>query len=607
MMLLTAAVLAASGMATTVLADRVGHDVAAGNVQVDGTVNADTFMTVPVSVNGFGIIDNMNVSDHKIKIGDTEGDDVAGGVLISAITQNLRNNWGSNMTHTVSVNPWVNGNLSYEVASQSVPLNAAASIEDNVNFAAAWFPYNTWLGGNMFNEAHANGSLGNGITNDTFYGSPGLFYGVNVVHLGAAGQYLVDLRDKGIDSRRDGVLLVNHAKNEANYALSRVNNDDDEYDGTWRVFVHDNRVNGRSYEEDPFVFVFVPKSNTNVVSGMFMGDGAIAIYSGNTPAFNVTWRTDLGNGQYELKIPGRSPADGVLVISAAGGDPYNGDNIVTSEPNAAGDGWIIESRDLPNAGLQNIPDTEPVCSFVFIPAEKPGVTVTPSKNLMTTENGGTAQFTVTVNGYPKPTADVTITLSSSDPGEGTVDLPSLTFTPADWNVPQTVTITGVDDGVVDGTQPYTIDLSSTISADANFNGLVPGNVEAINIDNEAGVSVDASSITTTEAGGTATFSVWLNTMPTADVTLALSSSDTTEATVSPASLTFTPGDYFVPQVVTVTGVDDFVQDGPASYLSSRQRPPVRTRPTITLMPWILQVKTSTTISPESSSRRIGSP
>ena len=37
---------------------------------------------------------------------------------------------------------------------------------------------------------------------------------------------------------------------------------------------------------------------------------------------------------------------------------------------------------------------------------------------------------------------------------------------------------------------------------------------------------------TTEAGGTATFTVVLNTQPTADVTIALSSSDTTEGTVA---------------------------------------------------------------------------
>ena len=43
-----------------------------------------------------------------------------------------------------------------------------------------------------------------------------------------AGRSIVDLHSFGFDSRTDGVLLVNHGKDEANYALSKVNDD-----GTW--------------------------------------------------------------------------------------------------------------------------------------------------------------------------------------------------------------------------------------------------------------------------------------------------------------------------------------------------------------------------------------
>ncbi len=53
--------------------------------------------------------------------------------------------------------------------------------------------------------------------------------------------------------------------------------------------------------------------------------------------------------------------------------------------------------------------------------------------------------------------------------------------------------------------------------------------------------------------------------PTANVTVALNSSDTTEGTVSPASLTFTPGNWNQPQVATITGVDDTIADGSFSY------------------------------------------
>ena len=74
-----------------------------------------------------------------------------------------------------------------------------------------------------------------------------------------------------------------------------------------------------------------------------------------------------------------------------------------------------------------------------------------------------------------------------------------------------------------------------------------------------------SGLTTTEAGGTATFTVVLDTAPTANVTIGLSSSDTTEGTVSPSSLTFTTGNWSTPQTVTVTGVDDAAKDGDIAY------------------------------------------
>ena len=74
-----------------------------------------------------------------------------------------------------------------------------------------------------------------------------------------------------------------------------------------------------------------------------------------------------------------------------------------------------------------------------------------------------------------------------------------------------------------------------------------------------------SGLATTEAGSTATFSIVLVAKPTADVTIGLATSDTTEGTVSVASLTFTPGNWNQPRVVTVTGVDDVAVDGDVAY------------------------------------------
>jgi len=194
-----------------------------------------------------------------------------------------------------------------------------------------------------------------------------------------------------------------------------------------------------------------------------------------------------------------------------------------------------------------------------------GITVTPTSGLTTTEAGGQATFTVNLNS--QPTADVTIGLSSSDTTEGTVSPASLTFTSANWNSTQTVTITGVDDFVVDGNVPYTIITAPASSTDLTYNTMNASDVSVTNNDNDvAGITVTPTSgLTTTEAGGQATFTVNLNSQPTADVTIGLSSSDTTEGTVSPASLTFTSANWNSTQTVTVTGVDDFLVDGNVPY------------------------------------------
>ncbi len=51
---------------------------------------------------------------------------------------------------------------------------------------------------------------------------------------------------------------------------------------------------------------------------------------------------------------------------------------------------------------------------------------------------------------------MTIGLTSSDTTEGTVSPASVTFTAANWNTAQTVTVTGVNDDLDDGDVAYTI-------------------------------------------------------------------------------------------------------------------------------------------------------
>src|SRR5439155_605582 len=168
-----------------------------------------------------------------------------------------------------------------------------------------------------------------------------------------------------------------------------------------------------------------------------------------------------------------------------------------------------------------------------------GITVAPTAGLVTTEAGGTATFTIVLNS--QPTGDVAIGLSSSTPGEGQPTPANLTFTAANWNVAQTVTVTGVDDAVDDGDVSYSIATAAAVSSDPLYNGSNPADVTATNTDNDAaGITVTPTAgLVTTESGGTASFTVQLNTQPTADVIIPVSSSNTAEGVLLVSSLTFT--------------------------------------------------------------------
>ncbi|WP_242728670.1 DUF4347 domain-containing protein [Microcoleus vaginatus] len=197
--------------------------------------------------------------------------------------------------------------------------------------------------------------------------------------------------------------------------------------------------------------------------------------------------------------------------------------------------------------------------------DKADFTVNPISGLTTSEVGGKAEFTVKLNA--QPTANVTIGLRSDTVAEGTVSTNSLTFTPANYNQPQTITVSGVDDLVADGPQPYKIVTAAAVSTDANYNNLDPDDVTVTNTDNDTpGITINPTAgLITGEDGTPANFTAVLNTQPTADVTIGLNTDNVAEGTVSTNSLTFTPANWSVPQPVTVTGVEDSIADGDIDY------------------------------------------
>ena len=182
-----------------------------------------------------------------------------------------------------------------------------------------------------------------------------------------------------------------------------------------------------------------------------------------------------------------------------------------------------------------------------------------------TEAGGTATFPVRL--WTQPSSAVTVSVSSLDTGEGTVSPQTLTFTggsSGNWNVAQTVTVTGVDDSVGDGTVTWQVRLDPA-SGDTSYNGLANLDVNVTTTDDELRPNVGAVSGQATEAGGTATFTVALPSQPSAAVTVTVSSLDTGEGTVSPPTLIFNTSNWNTAQTVTVTGVNDNVDDGTVTW------------------------------------------
>ena len=82
----------------------------------------------------------------------------------------------------------------------------------------------------------------------------------------------------------------------------------------------------------------------------------------------------------------------------------------------------------------------------------------------------------------------------------------------------------------------------------------------------SGFAVSPISGNTSEDGAQASFDIALQSQPTNEVTLPVSSSDTTEGTITITELTFDSLNWNTTQTVTVTGVDDSDIDGNQDYI-----------------------------------------
>jgi hypothetical protein len=187
---------------------------------------------------------------------------------------------------------------------------------------------------------------------------------------------------------------------------------------------------------------------------------------------------------------GASPAAQTIAVINGGGGTFT--DLTVAVQYATGTGWLVPtlaSTTAPTtltvtpqtAGMPvgvyfatialSSPDDRNSPVLVPVTLSLTGLTITESDgSTVVDESGTTDDFTV-VLGSP-PASNVVISVTSDDPGEVTVSPSTLIFTPSNWNQAQTVTVTGVDDLLIDGDQvtAVTVAVDDALS-DPAFHGL----------------------------------------------------------------------------------------------------------------------------------------
>lgn len=146
-----------------------------------------------------------------------------------------------------------------------------------------------------------------------------------------------------------------------------------------------------------------------------------------------------------------------------------------------------------------------VCGMWAVPAfadALPELVLTPPAEYLVTEMGDAQTFAVALSS--QPSSKVILKIASNDPSEGRVEPSELTFLRENWQVPQKVTVTGVDDALADGSVKFNVNISLSYTKDDRYKGIPDKILLFENLDDEDGPdnAVDLTSPYAALAGAT---------------------------------------------------------------------------------------------------------
>ena len=261
--------------------------------------------------------------------------------------------------------------------------------------------------------------------------------------------------------------------------------------------------------------------------------------TGNVTVAITSDNTDVTVSSSSLTFTTLNWSSEQTVTVTAGSDADAADDMATLTHNPSGaDYGSVDNTDL---------------DVTVTDDETAGVTVSATSLAVTEDSTNT--YTVVLD--TQPTANVAVTVNDpTDNTDVTANPARLTFTTSNWDTAQTVTVSAAPD---DDTSDETATVTHTVSG-GDYGSVTADDVVVTVTDNSVqGITVSLSSLTITE-GSTSTYTVELDTIPTGTVTVGIASSSGADVTTSPSSLSFTATTWSTAQTVTVTAVDDKIDE-----------------------------------------------
>jgi hypothetical protein len=314
---------------------------------------------------------------------------------------------------------------------------------------------------------------------------------------------------------------------------------------------------------------------TAAAAGFLPGTGAITISEDDTPQFIVfvsSSELSEAGAQATVRIERNTVNEVVATVSSS--DPTDlttpqqialADNelqkefVVTAVDDLVvqGDRQVAVSVSLPGLSSQAVGITivdDDVAGFAIQPALPPP--------LMLSEVGPATDVSLVLSA--KPISNVVLGVSGVDPALLSANRSSFTFTPDNWDQPQTLRLTPVKDSLVEPAQQFMISVAVLPQQSASaFAGLPPQSF-AVQLDDDdvAGIRIEPTEGSTfvSETGLNDSVNVRLTAAPLSDVSLTFSAVALPGLTFDPDSIVFNRDNWNTPQRVSFNTSADFEAD-----------------------------------------------